>query len=595
VGAAAALQSCGLSGNDQPGPAPRPVAANEIIVSPSRDTPDASPATQVSFLGAPISSLGHVTVVGSQSGPHAGKVLPYSTADGGSFVPELPFASGERVDVRVEPKLHGLSGALSFSFEIARPAPPPPRPGGGPVPPHLPQQTFRSLPELHPPPISITTDHRRSAAGEVFLAPLTNRPGGGHIPQRGPMILDPRGRLEWFLPTSGQLAAENLSVQRYQGAHVLTWWQGVINPLGFGQGEDVIADSSYREIARLRGANGYAPDLHEFLITPQGTAWYTVFAPVQADLRAIHGRQNGSLLDSIVQEVDIKTGLVMYEWHSMGHISIKDSYARLMSSPRYAYDFSHLNTIEPHHDTLVLSARNTWCVYEVDMHTGQIRWRLGGKHSTFGLGPGVRFAWQHDAQLHPDGTLSLFDNEAAPVIQPVSRALLLKLDSQHMTATVVRQYTHPQKLIAGTQGSVQMLHGGAMFVGWGSDPYFSEISASGQLTFDGHFSRPIQSYRAYYLRWKGQPVTRPAVAAQAAGSGMVDVYASWNGATEVARWQVLAGPSASSLSPVGAASWNGLETQIRVRTGQRFIAVQALDSSGRVLATSAPVNPGISR
>jgi hypothetical protein len=566
------------------------VAAEEIIVSPGRDTPDASPATQISFLGAPVGSLGRITVVGSESGPHPGKVLSYSTGDGGSFLPDRPFASGERVEVRVEPKPEGLSGALSFSFEIARPAPAPPRPGGGPVPPHLPQQSFHSLPDLHPPPVAITTDRRSRASGDVFLAPLTNRPGGGHIPQRGPMILDSRGRLVWFMPTAGHLAAENLSVQRYQGSRVLTWWQGVINPLGFGNGEDVIADSSYREIARVRGGNGYAPDLHEFLLTPQGTAWYTAYVPVQADLRAVHGRQNGSLLDSIVQEVDIKTGLVMFEWHSMGHISVRDSYARLMTDPRYAYDFSHINTIEPHHDTLILSARNTWTVYEVNLRTGRINWRLGGKHSTFRLGAGVRFAWQHDALLHRDATLSMFDNEAAPVIQPVSRALVLKLDPTRRTATVVRQYTHPQRLIAGTQGSVQLLHGGAMFVGWGSDPYFSELSSSGQLIFDAHFSRPIQSYRAYYESWTGEPATQPAVAADTPHPGEVDVYASWNGATRVARWQVLAGSGPSSLSPAGEADWNGLETRIRVRTGQPYIAVQALDASSRVLGTSPTVN-----
>jgi hypothetical protein len=404
------------------------------------------------------------------------------------------------------------------------------------------------------------------------------------------MILDARGRLVWFMPTAGQLAAENLSVQRYQGSRVLTWWQGVINPLGFGSGVDVIADSSYREITRIRGGNGYVPDLHEFLLTPQDTAWYTVYVPVQADLRAIHGPQKGSLLDSIVQELDVKTGLVMFEWHSLGHIDIQDSHAKLMSDPRYAYDFSHLNTIEPHHDTLILSARNTWAVYEVNMHTGHINWQLGGKHSTFQLGPGVRFAWQHDAELHRDGTLSVFDNEAAPVIEPVSRALLIKVDPSHHRATLVRQFTHPQKLIAGTQGSVQLLRGGAMVVGWGSDPYVSEISSSGQLVFDAHFSRPIQSYRAYDLRWTGQPATQPAIAAQAVSPGRIDVYASWNGATEVTRWQVVAGSGPNSLSPVGAADWNGLETRIPIRTGQHYVAVQALDSHQGVLGTSSTVH-----
>ena len=63
---------------------------------------------------------------------------------------------------------------------------------------------------------------------------------------------------------------------------------------------------------------------------------------------------------------------------------------------------------------MLLSARNTWTLYDVDIHSGAIRWRLGGAHSSFKLGPGTRFYWQHDAELQPGGLISVFDNGSDP-------------------------------------------------------------------------------------------------------------------------------------------------------------------------------------
>jgi hypothetical protein len=501
--------------------------------------------------------------------------------------------AGEKVVVRVGARPGGLERPIRFSFHVARigQATAPPHIGsgsGGPSPSPV-RQSFVSRPTLHPPQVSVggRASGRATACGDIFLAPLTTLRKVSRLPQRGPMILDSRGRLLWWHPVR-MISAENFSVQRYRGVPVLTWWQGHINPLGYGQGTDVILDRSYRVVRQIHGGNGYAPDLHEFVLTPQGTAWFTIYTPVRADLGYLKGPAyaRSSVVDSIVQEVDLRTGLVMFEWHSLGHLSLRDSYSTVR---HHAYDYSHINSIQILGDRLLLSARNLWSILEVSLRSGRVLWRLGGKHSTFRLGAGVQFAWQHDAHLHSNGTLTVFDNEAAPVVQPRSRALELRLDRRRRTVSLAHAYTHPHGLIAGTQGSVQLLPGQNTFVGWGSEPYFSEFSRTGTLLFDGHLSRPIQSYRAYCYPWTGDPGTKPTVAVRASAPGQLSAYASWNGATRVASWQLLGGRSPGSLKPLALAPWSGFETGIRLPSAQPYVAVRALDPTRRVLATSAPV------
>jgi hypothetical protein len=558
-----------------------------VSVSPQPDTPDASPLTQISLLGPPPGAFGAITVSGSRSGAHTGRLLAYSNGQGASFVPDHRFASGEQVHVRVEAKPGGLASPLDYQFTIARRAPAPPFPTRiSPTRFHLAREKFVSRRDLFPPRIAVTQDNADSAPGDIFVAPLTTISGSGQkVAQRGPMILDPHGKLVWFHPLHGRIAAENFRPQVYQGKPVLTWWQGRIDPLGFGQGDDLIWDSNYRLVGHVGGSNGYRPDLHEFSITPQGSAWVTIYTPAKADLSSIGGPKHGSVLDGVIQEVDVATGLVMFEWHSLGHIGLDETYATGASEGDFNY--THLNSIQDLGDRILISARNTSAIYEVSVQTGHILWRLGGKLSTFQLGPGARFSLQHDAHLEPDGnTLTVFDNQGD---RHTSRGLVLTLDTPHRTATLVRQFTHPRPLNARTQGSVQLLPNGDAFLGWGSERYFSEFDRSGQLLFDARFPAPMQSYRAFRYPWHSQPPIHPVIATRASGGGRVTVYATWNGATDVRSWQVVAGPSPTALSPIATVDRSGFETAIPVRTSQRFVAVQALDSRGRVLDTSKVV------
>jgi hypothetical protein len=572
---------------------PSGTAAQQPItfaLSPQPDTPDASPRTQISFLGGPPRALGPITVIGSRSGQHPGRLRSYVAAPGASFVPNRPFLPGETVRVRVDAKAGGLSTPLSFRFTVAQRSPFPAPPRTAVTVGRSRTQSFRSQPALHPPDVFITRNVAGTAPGDIFVGALSHLgPSGNAVSQQGPMIFDSRGGLVYFHPLRGRTKAENFRVQNLHGAPVLTWWQGRINPLGFGQGEGLIYDSSYRLLARVPGGNGERPDLHEFLVTPGGTAWVTSYVPVRADLRSVGGSVNAPLLDSIIQEIDIKTGLVMYEWHPLGHVPLRETHTSFQRG--VSFNPFHVNSVQvlgP--DTILVSARNTWAIYEVSVTTGRVLGRLGGKHSTFRLLSGARFAWQHDAQLRPDGTVSMFDDEASPVVGRQSRGLVLGIDISSRVAAVAHQYLHASPpLLTGSQGSVQNLPNGNEFVGWGGEPYFSEYAPDGGLLFDGHLPRGVQSYRAFRFPWVGRPGDHPSVAARSAAGGRTVVYASWNGATEVARWQVLAGPDPLTLTPIAAAPRRGFETAIDVQTTQPLLAVRAFDSSGTDLGTSVAV------
>ena len=511
------------------------LAAASVAVYPLPDSTTANRETQISFRGT--TELGDVVVTGSRTGRHPGRVREHSDGQGASFLPSRAFASGETVRVR--------SGARSYSFKVGqRPTPAPTRS----VSPDTDAATMRftSRPDLKPPSVTINRSRAGRAPGYVFLGPKGGR-------AMGPMIVDDRGELVWFRAVTGGKVAMDVRTQTYRGEPVLTWWEGRLFG-GGGRGVGMILDERYRTVKRVRMGNGFQADSHEFTITPQGTALLNAWDAVN--------RPEGRVLQSVVQEVDIETGLVLFEWHSAGHIATSETY-RPRESPRTAWDYLHLNSVAVDGEgNFILSARSTNAVYRVARADGEILWRLGGKRSDFRFGAGARFAQQHDARPGPDGTLTLFDN-ATP---NRSRALTLKLDGRR--ATRVRALTHPDGLRSSTQGSTQPLANGNTFVGWGSQRWFSEYDAAGRLIFDGRLAKGNDNYRAYRGEWVGLPSGRPTAVRRGRA-----LRVSWNGATQVAAWQV------------GDTSYprTGFETSV---PAPNRTAVRALDASGAVLGES---------
>ncbi len=447
------------------------------------------------------------------------------------------------------------------------------------APPKVPH--WHSRPDLRIPALTVTRSRPGASSDPIFIAPY-NAPAGS---QAGAVIVDGSGEAIWENPIANRVTT-NFRVQRYRGSPVLTWWEGYIE-LGHGIGEYVIADSSYRTIRRVQAGRGLRADLHEFVITPQDTALYTSYLVRSADLSSVGGPRDGTIQDAIFQEQDLATGEILHEWHSLDHVGLEESYWPVSSD----WDFFHLNSVDLDGDgDLLISARSTHTVYKIDRRSGAIVWRLGGKRSDFQIGPGAGFAWQHDARRRADGTLTIFDNGASPAVERRSRALILALDERAMSARLLSQYTHP-RVLADSQGNVQMLPNGNVFVGWGEVPRVSEFERSGQLVFDAILGKDYECYRAFRLPWRGTPAQAPALALTGGASGALTAYASWNGATEVAAWRLLAGSGPGELAPAASAPASAFESAIPALRGDGpTFAVEALDGAGWPLGRSQAVS-----
>ena len=456
----------------------------------------------------------------------------------------------------------GSIGKLAFGAQSDTPEPPG-RPG------------WITRPDLRIPALTVTLLRPGASEEPIFIAPY-NAPGA----QAGAVIVANTGEPIWERPVPGKVTT-NFRVQSYRGSPVLVWWEGVIE-LGHGVGEYVIADTGYRTLRRIRAARGLRGDLHEFVITDRDTALLTSYVVRNADLREVGGSEKGTIQDAIFQEIDLASGRVLLEWHSLENIPLGESFAPVGSD----WDFFHINSVDLDVDgNLLVSSRSTHTVYKID-RSGRILWRLGGKSSDFELGPNVSFAWQHHVRRHSDGTLTMLDNGATPAVEKLSRGLILNLDEQTMTATLLQQFTHP-KVLSGSQGSVQKLPNGNVFVGWGEIPRVSEFDSEGRLLFDALLGKDYQSYRAYRLPWSAVPDEPPAVAVSGGPRGRI--YASWNGATGARSWRLLGGSTPESLSALHELPAKGFETVFPARPAAAYVAVEALDAGRNTLGRSAVI------
>jgi EmrB/QacA subfamily drug resistance transporter len=456
--------------------------------------------------------------------------------------------------------------------------------------------SYASAPTLRPPIIRATTPTKTSklAPGYIFTAnfyDLNHPPLRG---QSGPLILDNRLQPVWFKPVPLDDVAGNLSLQVYEGKPVLAWWQGTITTTGDTEtGEDVIVDQHYRPIARLRATGGWVLTLHEILVRGH-YAWVTANKNIPRNLSRYGGAYNGAFIDSAVQEYDLRTGKLVYNWDALKHIPLSDSRATLPTNG-FPWDAYHVNSINlPGDGTFVVSMRNTWAAYKVNIASGKIEWTLGGRHSNFKLGKSADFQWQHDVVVYPGSPLvTLFDDHCCQLtgggtyVNPTSysRGLVLKVDQRRHTATLAGQYTHGANFNAEYMGSLEPLANGNEMVGWGSAPFFTEYDSSGNMLLDARLPGHDLSYRATVEPWVGRPAYPPAGAARRTG-GKTVVYASWNGATQVRSWRVLGGSNSGAQAQVASAGKSGFETAIPVAQGYKTFRVQALDGHGRVLGTS---------
>jgi hypothetical protein len=583
------------------------LAGLPVDVSPAPQTDTANPHTQISFLGVPADEIREVSVVGQRSGRHSGQLEAYSQGDGASFLPNTPFQAGERVTVSAtidtgpspaldasgsratgasgSPASGGADRRIAFGFNVDTPYSTAnvasfPNPQAAPAD----YQSFDTLPGVQAPILTVTAADRDPAAGDILT---TNGPGPG---QYGPLIYTPQGRLVWFDHLPDDETAEDLNVQSYEGRRDLTFWHGKVLSLGFGRGEDVVLNSNYQTVARIAGGNGLPADLHDFQIVSHDISYTTAFNPIRCNLSPLGGARDGLIIDTAVQEIDMKTGLVRWEWHSLDHVAASESETE---TPKTAtpWDWFHINSIDPQPSgNLLVSARSTWAGYQLQAGSGNILWRLGGLKSSFKMGPGTETAWQHDGRILSNGEVTFFDDGSNPPIHQQSRGLRIALDFKTHEARLSSAYTHPDPpLLAPSQGNMQTLPDGNAVVGYGGVPAISEFAPGGTLLFDAHLPYDMAFYRAFRFPWSGRPLSPPALTADLNSTNEETiVHMSWNGASEVASWRVLAGESSGSLTVRATIPASDFESSTILPKKYAYAAAQALDAAGHVLGASQP-------
>jgi EmrB/QacA subfamily drug resistance transporter len=459
--------------------------------------------------------------------------------------------------------------------------------------------SFVTEPGLHPPRLTtdVTTDTAKLAPGYIFTAnfyDLNYPPIAG---QSGPLILDSDLQPVWFQPVPENVVAGNLELQSYQGRPALSYWQGFVTNTGATEsGEDIVLNQHYQPVAKLHGVDGWKLTLHEFLVVGHD-AWVTANKDVPYDLSRFGGAYNGAIDDSAVQEYDLRSGRLLYSWDALEHIPPADSYATVPTNA-FPWDTYHVNSIALAGNTMLVSMRDTWAAYLVDLRPGptkgRIVWTLGGRHSSFRIARGAQFQWQHDVKLQPGNIVTMFDDHCCQLtgggtyVAPSSssRPLTLKLDfSQHSASVAAPSYGEDLQIASDYMGSTQPLAGGNLVVGWGSTDYISEYTRDGTQVLGAQWPLNNLSYRAVVEPWVGLPLTKPTGAARTAG-GRMTVYASWNGATRVVSWRVLGAGAGGQLTAVARAARSGFETTIQLARAYPSYEIEALDSRGAVIGSS---------
>jgi hypothetical protein len=421
---------------------------------------------------------------------------------------------------------------------------------------------------------------------------VTPRPDPKKNPgdQFGLMIVSSDGKLLWYERRPDKV--HDLKVASYQGKPVLAFFQKRNGGRGYYQ----LLDQHYRPVARVRAGHGYSTNLHELALTPNGTAYVT------ADV-TVH-----KVTEYVVEEVDVASGKVLFDWHSLKHAGVRDSYEE---RPRNgtAWDYFHGNSVDPptaSDPTVLISSRNTSSVYGVDRRTGRTKWILGGKRDQFHIGrdhPGWVFCGQHDVHRLPNGDIEMFDNGGTFMpgnphcpVHP-ARVLVFRLDAAHRRATLVKEISSKpltssgKGFFSGWVGSARPEPNGDTLIDWGGPiNRVTEVAPDGRE--DLLLRLEFWSYRGIPAAWTGLPGGAPRLVASRSGR-LVHAYASWNGATQIASWQLLAGPSANALTAAGRpVPFADLETSMTLNTASPYVAVRALDSAGGTLGQSRAARVG---
>ncbi|KJZ73696.1 hypothetical protein HIM_06814 [Hirsutella minnesotensis 3608] len=492
--------------------------------------------------------------------------------------------------------------------------------------------TFKSRPDLAPVKLNITQACPESgcAPGYYFVAPFNGHADqlNYHPAQPGPYILTDSGEVVWSGFTYYSPWNANFHASRWNGQDVLVCFEGRHNgPHGHGHGHHTFLSQHYDTIRELRAGGHYLSDKHEFIIVNEQTALIQIYQPVQRNLSEYGGTDAQTwVVDVIFQELDIQTGEVIFQWHSLDHVSPNDSKLPLPQglagtghNSSTAWDYFHINSVVKGDDGhYLLSARHASTIFKINGTDGSIIWRVGGNRSDFKLGKDVEFGFQHHARYLPGGNdtvdlISLFDNSVYGSesngkpkdvkIFDYSRGKYIALDHRRHEAKLVQAFLPPNNsILSKSQGSLQTIPGGNVLINWGSEGQITEYDPQGKILFHAHLdsgrlANNVQNYRAFKFNWTGYSPETPALVAHHDG-GAVKLYVSWNGDTRVASWRFTGSKAKADGGKIKvfskAATRAGFETVLEVPVSgldikSTTVSVEALGENGQVIARSQAV------
>ncbi|CAI6090757.1 unnamed protein product [Clonostachys chloroleuca] len=471
-----------------------------------------------------------------------------------------------------------------------------------------PQQTYKSF-DLTAPLFNFLQWDEKCNDGFYMITPK-----GRLVGSPGPVIFDYKGNLVWTTDEFGQVA--DLQVQTYNKTNYLTFWKSIEGIYaGFGRGEYLMLDENYQVFRTFRPVgDDLMGDLHEFKVTDEGTVLMTVYAPKKADLSPIGGPEEGWIIDSMFQEVDIETGKLLFHWHASEHVDIDETIRYFAGaddgeSPHSGFDFFHINSLDKDEEgNYLVSGRHTKTIHLISREDGKIIWTLGGKKNMFqdlSEGLATDFHYQHHIRMHENNTISLFDNARAERQGPksphdYSRGLVIKLDDIKLTATLVQQFWDPQHpKHPDSQGSAQLLEEtGGMLVDYGMYPAFTEFGPDGDVLCDVRIAPwvlyrvgAVVSYRGFKGHWVGKPTSHINVYLKPSDGVL---YVSWNGDTEVSQW-VLQGADWEDVSRerwmnLAARPKDGFETGFDMEEDMpEYVRVAGVAQDGRILKYSSVI------
>jgi hypothetical protein len=576
-------------------PPPPPEALGIQYYSPLQDAEYVSKAATIVVRYGPVLTAQNLAalqfvVEGKQSGLHTGKTILADDHKTVIFKTASPFTPGEQINVNINNLIldpQHIYPSLSYSFTVAAnqmPGSPgsselaaPPIPNG---PPRSAFPNFLTVPQDIP-HFTVTASAATAGEGDIFVAPFywTKAKIGSYL-----LILNDQGQLVYYQSVADALDAWDFKEQP----------NGMLSYYDQKNSTFYLMNSHYQVVDSYQAGNGYFADLHELQILPNGNALLMAYDAEPMDMsKAVQGgKTNATVTGLIIQELDPSKN-VIFEWRSWDHFSIFDSTSPLTDQ---FIDLVHGNSLALANDgNLLLSSRDLSEITKINLQTGDIIWRLGGKQNMFTF-VGQPFAYQHDVRQLPNGDLTVFDNQGSQQAPAASEGMEYKLDEVNKTVTLVWSFTHAPPVFATFMGNVQKLADGNLVLGWGAPSQvtgysfvtMAEVNPANQTIFELTFDEPYVSYRAFRFPWQGTPATLPALAYKIAGNTLTLGY-SWNGATDVTSYRLYGGDSPESLNWIEEKAKTDFETQSQltdIQQGECYFQVAAMDKDGNEMARS---------